>query len=378
MSSARGWFDEAKAWPVSEVAQRLGLEVFRRGADVSFPCPVCGKDVRHTRDASGRKAAKVMAENRWWCEPCGAGGDVVALIAAVATGSAQPERGRYGEARILAAQLGLIVGEGESGSGPARLVVATRVAEAPAPSYPDRGQLEAFVASLRPLTGGVPGRYLASRGFSIDSLPWVRVAFDGSAAPVMPWWPAGWPEGWPIVFPAYNAKGLVTSVHARAVGPAEPKTRWPRGCSASGLLFADTLGADFLRARSTAGAVEGLEAVVLAEGATDTLKLAQVAHADGSSIAVLGYASGSKHALASIDWPHGLPCLVAFDDDAQGDRYALEALKALDGRAPVHRIRPPQGRDGSGKKLGDWSDLPDEVLLDALTNVSRWEVVDGR
>lgn len=378
MSSTRSWFDEAKAWPVAEVAQRLGLEVLRRGPDVSFPCPVCGKDVRHTRDTSGRKAAKVMPENRWWCEPCGAAGDVVALIAAVATGSPQPGRGRYGEARILAAQVGLIVGEGEPTSGQARPAVPPRAVETPAPTYPDRGELEAFVASLRPLAGGAPGRYLAGRGFTIDSLAWVGVAFDGSSAPVMPWWPAGWREAWPIVFPAYNAKGLVTSVHARAVGPAEPKTRWPRGCSASGLLFADTLGADFLRARSTAEAVDGLEAVVLAEGATDTLKLAQVAHTDGSSIAVLGYTSGSKRALAGIDWPKGLPCLVAFDDDTQGDRYALEVLKVLDGRATVHRIRPPQGRDESGKKLGDWSDLPDEVLLDALTNVSRWEVVDGR
>lgn len=235
------------------------------------------------------------------------------------------------------------------------------------------------MAALRPLSPTTPaGRYLTGRGFNVEPLAWVGVALDGSTAPITTWWPAGWRERWPIVFPAYSARGIVTSVHARAAGPVEPRTRWPRGFSASGLLFADTLGADFLRARASAERIEGLEAVVLAEGATDTLKLAQVAHADGSCIAVLGYVSGSKHAVADIDWPEGLPCLVAFDDDAQGDRYALEVAKALDGRAPVHRIRPPQGRDDEGRKLGDWSDLPDEELLEALTMVSRWEVVDGQ
>ncbi|MBL8933971.1 MAG: hypothetical protein JNM69_05435, partial [Archangium sp.] len=55
--------------------------------------------------------------------------------------------------------------------------------------------------------------------------------------------------------------------------------------------------------------------------------------------------------------------------------YTEEIAAALDGRCRLFRIRAPQGRGEDGKKLGDWSDLGDEVLLDAITNTQRWEAV---
>ncbi|MDP1918594.1 MAG: toprim domain-containing protein [Myxococcales bacterium] len=355
-------FDALRAWPVAEVAQRLGLEVVRRGADVSFACPACSKKLRHSSGVDKRLAAKVF-DDHWFCEPCGVRGDNASLVASIASGAVKPSSWR--EAEQLATELGLMTDPPLARQS------------LPEKAYPAAGELAAFRASLRAITPtSVAGRYLTSRGFDVERLPWLGMVKDGSDVAPQPWWPADRRERWPIVFGAYNAAGVLTSVHARAVArDVAAKTLWPKGCNASGLLFADVFGVDFLRARARGEAVSGLEAVVIAEGATDTLKLSQVMNAEGATFAALGYVNGSKHALARIDWPSDVPCIIAVDNDAEGDRYAGEIAAALAGRCRVFRIRAPQGRGEDGKKLGDWSDLDDGVLLDAITDTQRWEVV---
>lgn len=386
MTRPSSWLDEVKAWPVADVAARFGLEVVRRGADVSFPCPACAKELRHTRTSDARKAVKVMPDNRWWCEPCGAGGDAVTLAAAISVKSTSPERHQWRDVRAACVTVGLVM----AGSLE-RFEVAYSPPPAPTPQpVPARApvtELEAFWRACQPVSPtSDAGRYLASRRLlgaglhGLDPMGWVDVVRE--APPCLPtpleWWTAAWLRRWPLVFPAYDSKGRLASVQARAIdSTTEPKTRWPYRCSASGLFFADVMGVGFLRSVADGVAVSGLDGVVMVEGATDTVKLARVVEAADATLAVMGYVAGSKHALAQVDWPRAVPCVVATDDDEVGDRYAAEVRKALDWRIPVYRMRTPHGRHEDGSKVTDWSDCSDEEVLQALETGSRWEVCRG-
>lgn len=368
------WIDQLKTWSVAELAQRLGLEVFARTNEISFPCPACGKVQRHSKGSDQRKAAKVMPGARWWCEPCGAGGDTVALAAAVVTGTTTPRKERWADIRAVCVQGGLCFGDAHQ-SRPVRL--PTRLQPEAIPEYPPSTELSALWASCgSPSPASLAGAYLNQRGFDLGRLAWTMAIREAPMPPLsMKWWPDSWLHRWPLIFPAFNARGAMVSMHGRAIDrEAEPKTRWPYRCNASGLLFADTLGVTFLRCCSQVQSVEGLEAVIIAEGATDTLKLSQVVEAEDSTIAVLGYVAGSKHAVARILWPESVPCIVATDDDDVGDKYAMEIRKAISPTVPVYRVRTPHGRDAEGKKRGDWTDLADDVVRETVANVARWEV----
>jgi 5S rRNA maturation endonuclease (ribonuclease M5) len=386
MTAASRWFDELKAWPVAYVAGRFGLEVVRRAADVSFPCPACAKDLRHSRGADPRKAVKVLPDNRWWCEPCSAAGDVVALAAAIVTKTPSPERDRWRDVRAACVSVGLVMGEPLE-----RPSIAYTPPPPPSPQTVIERPPAHELATLWNACGPVSlvssaGRYLASRGLmgqglhGVDPMRWADVVREAPAALPAPveWWTGAWLRRWPLVFPAYDGNGRLASIQARAIDrTAEPKTRWPYRRSASGLLFADVMGVGFLRSRADGVSVEGLDGVVIVEGATDTLKMARVVEAADATLAVLGYAAGSKHALAQLDCPLTVPFIVATDDDEVGDRYAREVRQALDWRVPVFRMRTPQGRNADGSKVADWSDCTDADVLEALETSSRWEVCHG-
>lgn len=368
------WFERVRAWPIADAAARVGLEVHIAGHDVSFACPACKKERRHTKGGDKRLAAKVMPNARWWCEPCGAGGDAVALAAAHVTGRTGGIDGRgWSEVRRYCADRGLC--DSNAVPPPPKSV-------AEVPKRPPAEDLGAFWAECRPLADLPPEapalRYLEARGFAIESLKCatdsVRVAAP-EADPSRSWWPAAFQQGWPLVFGAYDHTGTLATLQGRALSSsAEPKTRWPSGCSASGVFFADRLGVTFLQRCSAGECVSGLQAVIIAEGATDTLKLASVVEGLDSTIAVLGYVAGSQHALKKLPWPSEVVCLIAVDDDEAGDRYSGEILRAVNARAPVFRVRPPQGRAAAGAKLADWSDLPDADVAAAITDAVRWEV----
>lgn len=373
------WFAEVKLWPIADVANRLGLDVVRKGADVSFACPVCRKDLRHSRGPDPRRAAKVMQGNRWWCEPCGAGGDVVSLAAAVTTGSTNPPREWWADVRARCAAVGLCTDLSGRPPAPRQVVTFGARAESTPLAYAPQKGVEGLWNACHPVAlDSDAGRYLSARGFDVARLPWLELVREAPpyAAP-LDWWPSAWLRRWPLMFPAYDAKGELVSLHGRALANIEPKTRWPYRCSASGLLFADIMGVTFLRQCSRGASVDGLDAVVVAEGATDTLKLSEVVDGGECAFAVLGYVAGSKQAFAGIDWPVHAPCLVATDDDAAGDRYAAEVRRALHWRTSVFRVRVPEARSPEGRKAGDWSDMSNGEVLEAITTTSRWEVLSG-
>lgn len=100
------WKDQANHLGARTVAQQLGLDA----------CPVCDHRPDYARrDRMGSVQWRDLG--RWHCYACDAGGDAVALIAAVACGSTRPVTPEgWREAERLAAGLGLT-------SGPARPVV---------------------------------------------------------------------------------------------------------------------------------------------------------------------------------------------------------------------------------------------------------------
>lgn len=114
-----------------------------------------------------------------------------------------------------------------------------------------------------------------------------------------------------------------------------------------------------------------------AKEAAEEEELACALEGADATFATLGYVAGSQRALERVDWPAEVPCLVAVDDDEAGDKYAAGVRKALDGRVRVWRVRTPQGRDGEGRKRGDWSDLPDSDVMTAMADPARWEVCRG-
>lgn len=347
------------------------------------PCPACGATVRQHRTAR-RNAPPVDVRPDgvvFVCRECDTGGSAFDFAALAVLGH-RAQRHEFGAVLRGCASRGLCAPlEGE----PATTVCRTAPRRTPpilaSPELPPAHEVAALWESCEPLReldrSHAARAYLEARGFSSERLAWAgdlaRVMAPNATMPT--WWPSTWCSTWPVVVPAFNWAGSLVTLHARAVTKhADPKTRWPRGCSASGVLFADGTGRDFLRAKGDVAALGGLEAVVVVEGATDTLKVAQVLERSPVTWGVLGYTSGSKQAVERIAWPASIPCVVAVDDDDAGDTYAVELRRALPG-VRMYRVRPPVPRQPDGKKGADWTDLADEVVRDSLGNVAGWEVL---
>jgi hypothetical protein len=381
MNSPSSYFSTVRLLGVRRVASALGFESGHHGPVGGFirPCPACGAGNRHASRGDKRGAIGLTTEGLGWrCHECGAGGDAVTFAAWAITQRAKPADWRAVREGLQHCLSGVVASPVPPSPRPA-----------PEPVYPPGAELRAFWDSAHSLEAILPNvdpawcgdarKYLASRGLSAQWL-----AQDGSAARIgtlrpsdcPSWWPASRLPTWRLLLPAYNARGELVTIQGRSIRhQSEPKTLWPKGYSTAGVLFADPHGVTFLRNWQAAGAMGGLEAVVVVEGATDTLKLTQVLTQSTSTIATLGYVAGSQAALRKIAWPAAVPCVVAVDDDTTGDAYCAQIRAALPVAVPVFRIRPPQGRDAVGRKLSDWCDLTDPEVDERVTDHRHWQVV---
>ena len=126
-------------------------------------------------------------------------------------------------------------------------------------------------------------------------------------------------------------------MHARAIGDASPKSRWPLDCDAGAVLFADQAGRRFLR-----GQYDGIDKLLFVEGMTDLIAWSCMAAAEGLRVAIIGVESGSAPALSLVRIPPGFPHYVATHDDVAGDRYAESVANAIAPRAvrrvPLHLL----------------------------------------
>jgi len=351
------WLEVLRAQGPARVATAWGLVPGRNatGGRSTWACPACSAPTRHTRTGDKRGAVGLTPDGQGWrCHQCDASGDAVALAAWLALG-----RGRWSGADALTlraecAARGLC--EGATGAPlpstpprplpPLPPVVAPPVVRPPASEVAELWSACEGLGAMPAWQGGpdwcgTVREYLASRRFDVGTLAGLNVARilpppERHAYPA--WWPAAWADAWRLVVPAYEASGALASLHARAVRDVGegPKTRWPRGAGAAGLLLACPLGAAFLRGEGPVPST-----VLVVEGLADTLAAALMLAQAGRRWPVLGVSSGSTRAVGAVRWPRGVICRVATDPDGTGEQYAAQVRAALPAWVPFARVELP-------------------------------------
>jgi len=268
------------------------------------------------------------------CFGCGATGDALSLIA-----SARGLDLCRDFVRVLEEAVKIAGPVGDKPAPPRR---------APAPARPHQAELLSLWNAAGPfavIDAAPPPSSLAIMRFTsarrwwpphLDRLGMVRVLPRTFAWPS--WWPSTWASIYRVAVLAYEPDGYAASLHARAVTDVEPdqRQRWPRGCSAKGLVLADARGVAVLRGAAPADT----GGIAICEGLTDTVTMALAFAEAGKPWAVLGVMSTTgTDALARVRWPDA-PVVIATDPDASGDRYAQQIRAALPRRLDVRRFRP--------------------------------------
>mgnify|MGYP001593683254 FL=1 len=329
--SGPSWFEEARgAATVYDVAAALGLD---RKRNRIGPCPACNKE----RDRDGRPPIGIGREGLGWrCWSCATGGSAIDLAACAIGGSRIPSDWRpirdWFAARGWCEPFRPRHGDARPSPPVARPAPVRPIPEA---EYPPEGPLRALLGACRPVAH-VPAvaAWCSGRGLDPAHVP-------AAVLPDVYPWPGWWRHDartWRIVIGAVDNRGHVRSLHARAtVAGATPKTKWPAGCKAGGLLFADPWrGRALLR-----GEAPGVQRVIVCEGMTDYLAMC-LAMRQHAGTAVLGATSGGFGALADVRWPLDVRFWCAADEDEAGENYAREMAAALGTGRAVYRVRPPR------------------------------------
>lgn len=299
------------------VAERLGLH--RRSRRYG-PCPACGAD----RTADRRPPLRITASG-WWCNACQNHGDAVDL----ACWARLQREVRKGDADLRT------VFEWLDGTA------CEPRQEVAQPDPPPIAELLELLRSCRPVVEDPEAAaYLRGRGINPALAPAGAIPHGFSAR----WWPKAWSSTWRIVVPAFNGRGELRTLHARAIGEAKPKTRWPLDCDARGVVFADRRGrallrADGLRIAASAGTVLEVDRLIVTEGLTDFLWTSGAAR---GTAAVISVESGSETALGLVRIPESVRVYVATHADATGDQYAQAVADAFAPhpcfRVPLHLL----------------------------------------
>lgn len=147
------------------------------------------------------------------------------------------------------------------------------------------------------------------------------------------WWP--WRHEY-LACLAFDARGLVQSLHARIAGdvePGKPKSRFPKGYSASGLVLANKSAVGWLRGKMD------IPTVVIAEGLTSTLACSMALRKLGYwKWGVLGYVSGSHSAIKDMPWGNE-EVYIFTDNDKTGDAYAERISQSLPSSIHARRMK---------------------------------------
>lgn len=312
------------------VAVRLGFTVLR--STTISPCPACKAEFRSSRGHDRRGPVGLTRDGLGWkCHRCGAHGDAATFAAYAVTGTDRPAEWR---AVLEALER---VGIGGEAPPPPR-VTPTRKPDA----RPPRPEVLELWARCRPVVDDAAcAAWLESRGLD----PWCVADRDLARAlpaglTVPRWarmhgrpWNAG---GYRCVLPFWNARGELTSLHARNLDrAADPKGVMPTGYAVAGLVLADAPGCELLAHRALAGPLW------VTEGAPDFLVTA-IAWGDAAeeSPATLGIVSGSWAAEIAARVPDRARVIVAVHHDDAGEKYVQRIVETLRGRVTLERWVP--------------------------------------
>lgn len=333
-------FDVLRAMDCRQVATLMGVEVGRDG----IACPCCGEATRGKDDRRPPLGFRPDGHG-WSCHRCGLHGDAVALAAAIVTGSPKPTD--WAPLRQRVAELGL------AEERPLRPAVR-------APTRPDPAELRDLWQSGRPPDALPPEHpavaYLRGRGFDVAGVSEMCRILPAERERWPEWWPGSWAPTWRLAVLGVTASGTAESIHARAIDASTPKTRWPVGREASGLLFASTEGMALLTGWPSD---RPPPEVVVGEGLTGLLGAGTRQRRP-----VLCATSGGWSALRDVRWPSGSVVIIATDNDTAGDAYARKIREALPRTVRTRRVTWQDDHD-----LGD---CPADALERIIGAAKAW------
>lgn len=346
----RGWIDDLREQPLVDVALAAGMQEFPGRS--WGPCPCCGAEARGSHDQR-RGPVGFRPDGRGWrCHVCHTTGDVVALVAAAATGQARPDTWEI--VHSFAAGRGLCA----SLDGTVRIAAPRpRPARPPSPP-PTRPPLDEVLAVWDSAVAVVDDEEVAAwcRSRGLDPM-WIADYDLARATHVtvrLPQW-AGtggtWGEwrwsGHRLVVRAFDHEGGLASIHARYIRGDEPHAKglWPRGCSMSGLVLCDS--PSLLRLDLVDGYYPSR--VIVAEGVPDWLTWA-THYSDGDEDAplVIGVTPGSWSQAVADRIPDGREIVIATHDDDAGNGYAVQIIETIRPRvrgAHLSALRIPKEAD---------------------------------
>jgi len=319
-------FTDIKAIGIAGIASKYGCEVSKQGFT---PCPACGASTRHTKRKDGRPSCLIVqADNGWLCLQCEAKGDTVDLLARFINGGKRPTS--PGEWRSTL--------QGFS-NGSATLP----------PPRASKGQEGAIPLVSRPPFAEVMQVWGRSMVVPREkNLPWLKSKFPAyELADLVDLGIARWlpkednPEWWPwrheyLACLAFDSRGLVQSLHARIAGnvePGKPKSRFPKGYAASGLVLANKSAVSWLRGKMD------VPTVVIAEGLTSMLACSMALRRLGHwKWGVLGYVAGSHSAIKDMPWGDE-EVFIFTDTDKTGDTYAERISQSLPSSIHARRMK---------------------------------------
>ena len=327
------WIQEAKSLPLQAAAKMLNLEI-KKSNSIS-PCPCCGAIYRGSEDKRGPVGMN-KAQSAWQCHGCGKRGDVVDLVSYCMFEMKLKDMNMEQKAKV----------RDWFQDKSSKKNYTPRPTEPQPPKRPDLNQVLDLWKASDPLIDMNGCRedqmvrdFLKLRNFDLEllnSTGIVRVTPLPHQYRWPRWWPSKWSPTWRLICPAFESNGKVASLHARAIIDKEvrPKSRWPMGCEANGLVLANKQGVSMLRGKPS----PDLEALLICEGITDLFRAATAAIHENMNIAILSGTSGSFSKIHEMSIPENLDIVICTDPDEAGEAYAQLLKKKLKGKK-VYRMK---------------------------------------
>jgi hypothetical protein len=319
-------FSEIKQYGIAAIAKQNGYLVEN---STFSPCPACGAKTRHTKRKDPRLSCLIVqGGSGWLCLQCQAKGDSVDLLARILNQGIRPTTPDAWRA---------VLSRWTAGG-------ATRTPPTPSASFlghPGTLQRPPFRDLMSLWDRCSPNAPESTYKWLLSKYPAYLVEEVEETGCVR--WMAkdSLPEWWPWKYPmmtmlAFDYHGLVQSLHGRICGDVKegtPKSRFPKGYSASGLVLANKSAVSWLR-----GKME-VPAVVIAEGLTSTLACTMALRKTGKwRWGVLGYTSGSSSAIKQMPWTNQ-DVYVFTDSDKTGEDYCQRIVEALPTNIQPKRVK---------------------------------------
>ena len=317
------WIQAAERIAVTEVAQRLGLTLMK--ANSIGPCPSCATKERGSKDKRG--AIGIRTDNKGWaCHRCGAKGSGIDLVSMCLGGSKFSELSKEYKDKVAA----WFDGEIRAGANVLTEPKKLRGQRPPVDEVKDLWKNCLQLHNLDQKDECIS--FLSSRNLNLSALAKsgvVRFTPKKSDYNWPEWWPAGRSNLWRVVVPAFDDTGNFVSLHGRAICTPEhaPKTLWPKGFEAKGLLMPNRFAVKMMR-----GMAVDLDGVLFVEGLTDFLKCSAEVEDLNLNLAVMGGTSGSFDSISKLKIPKGVKIYIGTDPDEQGREYASKIQMQLKDR----------------------------------------------